>query len=66
MVKLHPNYINKEGKREYVILPYEEFSLIKSLLEDFEDLRDLREAKKTEGKKRGIPFAKVKAELGIA
>lgn len=66
MVKLHPNYINKAGKREFVILPYEEFSLIKELMEDFEDLRDLRAAKKAEGGKRGIPLEKVKAQLGIA
>jgi hypothetical protein len=32
----------------------------------FEDLRDLRAAKKAEGKKRGIPLEKVKAQLGIA
>jgi len=32
----------------------------------FEDLRDLRAAKKAEGGKRGIPLEKVKAQLGIA
>ena len=32
----------------------------------FEDLRDLRDAKKSDGKKRGIPLEKVKAQLGLA
>ena len=66
MLKLHPNYINKDGKHEFVVLPYEEFTLIKELLEDYQDLHDLREAKKAEGDKPGIPLEQVKAELGIA
>ncbi len=39
---LHPQVIEKEGKKEFVVLPYEEFVQIQEALEDFEDLRDLR------------------------
>ena len=63
MIELHPNYISKEGKREYVILPYKEFSLIEQLLQDFEDLRD---AKATEANAPTITLDEVKAKLGIA
>ncbi len=66
MIELHPNYISKEGKREYVILPYEEFSLIEQLLQDFEDLRDLRDAKATEANAPTKTLDEVKAKLGIA
>jgi len=40
---LHPQIIEKEGKKEFVVLPYEEFLQIQEALEDFEDLRELRE-----------------------
>lgn len=44
-MSIHPQIIEKEGKKEFVVLPYEEFLAIKESLEDFEDLKDLREAK---------------------
>ena len=44
-MSIHPQVIEKEGKKEFVVLPYEEFLAIKESLEDFEDLKDLREAK---------------------
>jgi hypothetical protein len=66
MIELHPDYITKEGKREYVILPYEEFSLVKELLQNFEDLRDLRDAKAAEAETPVITLEEVKAKLSIA
>ncbi len=41
-MRLHPQVIEKEGKKEFVILPYEEFLQIQEALEDFGDLRELR------------------------
>ncbi|WP_242045487.1 MULTISPECIES: type II toxin-antitoxin system Phd/YefM family antitoxin [unclassified Calothrix] len=48
MIDLHPEFISKNGQKEFAVLPYEEFLQIQELLEDLEDLRDLREAKKEE------------------
>lgn len=42
---LHPQIIEKEGKKEYVILPYEEFLQVKEELDDLYDLRELRSEK---------------------
>ena len=42
---LHPQIIEKKGKKEFVILPYEEFLFIQEELEDLNDLRDLRSDK---------------------
>ena len=42
---IHPQIIEKEGKKEFVIIPYEEFLLIQEALEDLDDLRELREEK---------------------
>ncbi len=39
---IHPQIIEKQGKKEYVVLPYEEFLMIQGELEDLNDLLDLR------------------------
>jgi PHD/YefM family antitoxin component YafN of YafNO toxin-antitoxin module len=39
---LHHLVIEKEGKKEFVVLPYEEFLQIQEALEVLEDLRELR------------------------
>jgi hypothetical protein len=41
-MRLHPQVIEKEGRKEFVILPYEEFLQIQEALDDFEGLRELR------------------------
>jgi PHD/YefM family antitoxin component YafN of YafNO toxin-antitoxin module len=42
-MSIHPQIIEKDGRKEFVILPYEEFLQIQEALEDLEDLRVLRE-----------------------
>ncbi len=65
MIELHPEVLRKNGKNEFVVLPYEEYTALQELIEDYEDLLDLRAAKREEGSKPSIPFAEVKAELGL-
>ena len=48
MVTLHAQIIKKDGKKEYVVLPYEEYLQVQEELQDYEDLRCLREAKEAE------------------
>jgi hypothetical protein len=48
MATLHAQIIKKNGKKEYAVLPYKEFLKVQEELEDYEDLRSLREAKETE------------------
>ncbi len=55
--------MKKKGKKEFVVLPYEEFLVIKELLEDFEDLKDLREAKADSGEKSTVKFSDIKKDL---
>ena len=64
-MKLHPEVLVKNGKKEFVVLPYEEFLAIQERLADAEDLLTLRKTKRAEGKKKSIPLADVKRELGI-
>ena len=62
-MNIHPQVIEKEGKKEFVILPYEEFVAIKESLEDYEDLKELREAKAEEADKPTVPLSQVKDDL---
>lgn len=62
---IHPQIIGKEGKKEFVILPYEEFIQLQEEVEDYEDLKSLRGAKQAEENAPTIPLSQVKKELGI-
>ncbi len=62
---LHPQIIEKNGKKEFVILPYEEFTAIKEELENYEDLKDLREAKESSKNEESIPLSKVIKDLDL-
>ena len=61
----YPQILVKDGKKQYAVLPYEEFVSLKEQLEDMEDLLQLRKAKKVEGRKRSVPLASVKRRLGL-
>jgi len=44
-MSIHPQIIEKEGRKEFVVLTYEEFLQIQDALEDLEDIQILREAR---------------------
>ncbi len=62
---LHPEILSKNGKKQFAVLPYEEFIALQARLADADDLLELRKAKRAEGKKKSIPLAAVKRELGL-
>ncbi|MDQ3199139.1 MAG: type II toxin-antitoxin system Phd/YefM family antitoxin [Verrucomicrobiota bacterium] len=62
---LHPEILSKNGKKQFAVLPYEEFVALQARLADADDLLELRKAKRAEGKKKSIPLARVKRELGL-
>ncbi|MEX2316659.1 MAG: hypothetical protein WD669_05880 [Pirellulales bacterium] len=64
-MKLHPEILKKNGKKEFAVLPYEEFIALQEQLAAAEDVLDLRKAKRAEGKKKSIPLADVKRKLGL-
>ena len=63
MLTLHPNILEKDGKKAFVVLPYEEFLIIQEHLHDLDDLKDLRTAKAEEGDAPTTPLASVRKEL---
>ena len=66
MIELHPEIIEKDGKKQFVILPYEEFAAIQEALADAEDLVELRAAKKEEADAPAIPLDEAIEELGLS
>lgn len=62
-MELSPQIIKKNGKKEYVVLPYEDYIKIKKILEDHEDLIDLRKAKTETINEPSIPFNKVEEKI---
>ena len=63
MVTLHAQIIKKNGKKDYVILPYEEFLKVQEELEDYDDLRSLREEKEREKDAPTIGMAELREKI---
>ena len=62
-ISIHPQIIEKDGIKEFAVLPYQEFLEIQQILEDFEDIQDLREAKAEEFNAPTRPLSQVLAEF---
>ena len=65
MVTIHPNILERDGKKAFVVLPYEEFVGMEEELQEFEDLKQLRAAKAKEVREPAVPLLDVKRELGL-
>jgi len=65
MITIHPNILERDGKKAFVVLPYEEFVVIEEELQEFEDLKQLRATKAEEGHEPTVPLREVKKELGL-
>lgn len=55
--------IKKNGKKEYAVLPYEEFKKLQEELAAYEDLRCLREAKAAEKDAPTVGIAELKKRI---
>ena len=65
MVRIHPNILERDGEKAFVVLPYEEFVMIEEELQEYEDLKELRAAKAEEADAATAPLRDVKKELGL-
>jgi len=65
MMPLHPQFITKNGKKEFAVIPYEEFAALQALIGDMEDLMDLRVAQEEDADRPSVPLAEVKKMLGL-
>jgi len=65
MIPLHPEFITKNGKKEFAVIPYKEFEALQELIADMEDLMDLRTAKEEYANQPSVLLADVKKMLGL-
>jgi len=65
MINFHANILKKNGKKEFVVIPYEVFEKIKEELDDFECLKALRRAKAKEANAKTTSLNQVKKQLNI-
>jgi PHD/YefM family antitoxin component YafN of YafNO toxin-antitoxin module len=65
MLKLKPEFLSKSGRKEFVVLTTEEFERVKEALEDAEDLRILREARRRNANSPTYTLSEVKRRLGL-
>jgi hypothetical protein len=61
--ELHPEILTKNGRKEFAVLPYEEFLALEEWLADVEDLLDLRAAKEAEQDAPTISLAEIESRL---
>lgn len=62
---LHPEYITRDGKKEYAVLPYEEFLSLQEEIEQAEDILALRQARIENVNTPGISLNEMKQKLGL-
>lgn len=65
MISINPQVLEKNGKKEFAILPYEDFLKMQEELECYNDLRILREAKQEEQNASPVSFEEAKKILNI-
>ena len=65
MVTLHPNILEQNGKKQFAVIPYDEYLKIHEELNDYEDLKELRQAKSAEKNTSTVSLEDAKKELGI-
>lgn len=66
VIELHPQILEKDGKKEFVVLPFDELVRVEETLTDDQDLQELRAAKQEEGDAPTLSLGEVKAELGLS
>jgi hypothetical protein len=66
MIELHPQIVIKDGEKQFVILPYDEFAAIQEALADIDDLTALRKAKNEEHDAPTVSLEEVIDNLGLS
>ncbi|MHC4168356.1 MAG: type II toxin-antitoxin system Phd/YefM family antitoxin [Planctomycetota bacterium] len=64
-MKFHAKILEKNGEKEFAVIPYEEFVKMQEELDDYESLKALREAKSEEADASTTSFDDAKKELDL-
>jgi PHD/YefM family antitoxin component YafN of YafNO toxin-antitoxin module len=63
-LNLKPEFLTKNGRKEFVVLTVEDYERLTDALEDAEDLRILRKARTANEGKPTVTLEQMRAELG--
>ena len=64
MLTLHPHILEQDGKKAFAVLSYEEFEEIQAVLQDYEDIKNLRAAKAHEANAPTVSLREARRQLG--
>ncbi|HHY56653.1 MAG TPA: type II toxin-antitoxin system Phd/YefM family antitoxin [Chloroflexi bacterium] len=65
MINLHPNILEFEGRKAFVVISYAEFLEIEEQLQELEDIKMLRQAKAQEADAPTVSLAEMRASYGL-
>lgn len=65
-MSIHPQIIERDGKKEFAVIPYQEFLLMQEALEDYDDLQTLRAEKARSVHEIARPLEAILAEMTVA
>ncbi|NKB82732.1 MAG: type II toxin-antitoxin system Phd/YefM family antitoxin [Nitrospirales bacterium] len=64
-MRIHPQILEKNGNKEFVVLPYEEFIQMQETITDYEDLMELQRTKSELKDDPELPLSEVRSSLNI-
>jgi hypothetical protein len=64
-IELHPEFLTANGKRQFAVIPYEEFLALQEWIEDTHDLYLLRVAREENKDQPTYTIEEVRKDLGI-
>lgn len=64
-VELHPEFLTKNGQREFAVLTYKEFLALEEWLEDASDLLEIRDCREADSRLPNVTLDEVEKEFGI-
>jgi hypothetical protein len=65
-IELHPEFLTKDGRREYAVLRYEEFLELEEWLRDMCDLLEIRDARKERSTEPNVRLEDIEKEFGLS
>ena len=65
MIDLHPEVLKRDGKEQFVVLPFEEFVALRDFIEDAEDVLALRQAKAQDDDEPSVSLDEMMRRFGM-
>lgn len=64
-IELHPEFLSTGGRKQFAVIPYDEYVRLQEWIEDTMDLHELRLAREENKDRATYSLEEVKEQLGI-